>query len=613
MIDETPATIRSDLSVRSKVLRIPVTDSEQLRAIYELPPLSEILAIQSLSSEKISLDETMETFTTSTKDGLYEEFLRLKGQADLVGQSSTYLNRLAVLLEKVGRPAEAEGYLSKAVKQSPNDPYLRSRLAIVGLKKDLNSDAIYELEKVAADGDIHSNLNLSLAWMFRRDLSKAISVADRIVAMDPLSYDARLLRGSLRLVSGRPELALRDLRVALEERPNSAVAYSNMGVAYLLLRNMEKALSAVRRANLIDPVDRNIVALLSDMYEATGKVEKSIPILSGYLEFDQKEADIWDRLAKAYYILGRHNEAMRTLQNEASVQDDHAVWNNMALVAWANGESDKASRLFSHAFSKLGKAEESEALVANYFEFLDATAQYSTLLEIASPIIRQVSKLRTRDNVYPDRIFLAYISALQQLRRTDEAAAEAEEYLSRQEEYTLPAINMVNFLLFHYTIDTKNESKARFYASRALELLNSDIRLPTKPRLRLMNNLAYTYVELGMLEDAKRYFATVRPHIEQDPFFLATQGLILFRQGDWRDGLVYYKRAVDFSKSHRLRQQLSQKMHLEAARSFVARGDTRSARSEYIRVLQIKNGSTVFDEEAKQEVQGLSGVLRQPR
>lgn len=605
MIDKTPVSFERELSIRPTALRISVTDSEQIRAIYELPPVAEILEIQSFSADKISIAETASAFSATITDAFYEEYLRQQENADRFGNSPTYLNRLSLLLENAGRLDDASKYLSLAAQQTAPDSYLRSRFAVAQLKRVVDSGTISELERVAAAGNLHAALNLAIAWLFKRDLKKAISTANQILSAEPLSYDGRLLRGSLYMIQGKPEWAIRDLRSALEVRPNSAVALANMGVAYLLLRNTRKAIDCVRRSHFLNPVDRNVVALLADLYDAHGQQEEIIPILTRYLEFDQKEADMWDRLAKANYQLGRYKDAMRVLRHEASVQDDHGVWNNMALVAWTQGNLSKAKQFFQHSLSKIGDEAPSDVVFRNYLQFLDSIGASRDLLSISSQIVndRYISA-RPASSAHSE-VVLHHISALEKLGRYEDAATVAEKFLKNHPEPSLTALTAANFLLFHYTLNSHNQERTLLHAERATSMLHQLQRVARKTRLRVINNLTFAYLELGHHEQAIECFKPAKPFVDNDPFLLATLGLLEFKTGSFQKAVAMYKRAINITRSTNLRRRLQQKLHLELGRHYVRTGDIKQARSEFVQSIATKGDSPVFVEEAKSHIDSL--------
>src|SRR5208283_3526935 len=114
-------------------------------------------------------------------------------------------------------------------------------------------------------------------------------------------------------------------------------------------------------------------------------------------------------------------------------------------------------------------------------------------------------------------------------------------------------------------------------------------RYPRVPGL--INNLAYVYLELGRVSEARAALESIRRPTELHAEMIATHGLLRLWEGDFNGARELYKRAAQKaseSGNKELARKVRQKLHLELAKAFVRRGDFRSAKEEIQRGLAVR-------------------------
>jgi tetratricopeptide (TPR) repeat protein len=602
MIDRTPLSYPPDITVQSPSVRILLTDSDQLRAVYELPPLEEIILIQRMAHGKLSIDETLQNYYSESKEAYYLEYLRLSKKMGKFEESSTYLNHLAMLLENAGRLEEAHEHAGRAALKSGN-PYLLSRHAINLLKRKSETEALDILADLSAKGDIFATLNLSLAYLYQRDFAKAVQTVSNAVEYDPEDYHARLLRGSLHLVRGEIEPSIRDLRVAIESNPDSAVAHANIALAFISHGRTKEAIRHAQQSAALNPLDQHVVALLADLYLYTKDYEQAITLISGFLNYDQKQAVLWDRLAKAYFHLGKFEKSLSTLRNEASVSNTAAVWNNMAIVEAAIGDHQKAIQYYSQAWAMTSEANVSEKVAFNYFRFLRRQGLTAAILPLSDTIIERFLGAKSPCTPEAVEIVMSHMLSLYENNQKEKAITLGEDYVLLHQEECLSLLNMMNFLIYHFSMVDKNEKKALHYARYAKEVLGKRSALSPVVRLRVLNNIAYALLEFGQTDAAGEVIREAEGKGSDDIFLTATKGFLLFRQGNLREGSEHYRRAQNLAASGELKALLVQKQHLEQGRYLLRQGNIREAKTELIECIKQKGGSELFVSEAKKELE----------
>lgn len=174
----------------------------------------------------------------------------------------------AEALAGVGRDADAEALLRRALSTEPDDPALRATLAQVLLKQGRHAEALEHAQRtVALAPDVafgHALLSMVLATDLRRRRDaveaareavrldpeeqlghlvlaraclrsrwwpEALDAAERAVALDPEDADAHGVRGAALMGVGRPADAEAAFREALRLEPGDGDALHDLGIA----------------------------------------------------------------------------------------------------------------------------------------------------------------------------------------------------------------------------------------------------------------------------------------------------------------------------------------------------------------------------------------------
>jgi hypothetical protein len=126
---------------------------------------------------------------------------------------------------------------------------------------------------------------------------------------------------------------------------------------------------------------------------------------------------------------------------------------------------------------------------------------------------------------------------------------------------------------------------------------------------QLINNIAFTYVEKGLLEKAGRYLSYLTPKIHKDPYPTATFGLVSFRKGNFERGEQLYLEAIHISQNRIDKIRIRQKLNFELAKLWIDR-DQGKAKRYLEKVIEHREGSTELVYRAKLLKESL---LRLPR
>jgi len=163
----------------------------------------------------------------------------------------------------------------------------------------------------------------------------------KLVSMDPNDADSWDRLGKSLFSSGQHAEAIRAFQRALEIKPGVAEVLANLGVTLKTSGEMTEYEKIVQSLALVDP------KLARDLMEfspgKTGTPESSstppptpslppqsasvgqnesgeIGALRKLVAMDPKDADSWDRLGKALFVSGNHNEAVRCFEKSLELK-----------------------------------------------------------------------------------------------------------------------------------------------------------------------------------------------------------------------------------------------------------------------------------------------------
>jgi tetratricopeptide (TPR) repeat protein len=148
--------------------------------------------------------------------------------------------------------------------------------------------------------------NPELGEAIRSDLEKA-------AALDVNMIEADLELAAFKINRKDASAALRDLDDAARLQPDSAAVYYYRAKAYLVLNQLDQALTNARQANQLDPGGLNGYRVLAEAYRANNDLVSAIAPLEIYVRYapDDTEALAW--LGQVYAARGDTDLAIRTL------------------------------------------------------------------------------------------------------------------------------------------------------------------------------------------------------------------------------------------------------------------------------------------------------------
>lgn len=171
----------------------------------------------------------------------------------------------------------------------------------------------------------------------------------RTLIYEPDSYRVYYNLGLAYYNRGRASEARGSYEMAVKINPKYKEAYNNLGVIYKEMNNEGKAVSLFKKAIEIDPAyiqayeNLYFVYMINGRERETKELEKKAKDAGIELNY----ADIYNKIALAYYNAGKHDDAVRLLKMAMESNPKYTeAYNNLGIIYAASGEKEYSKALF---------------------------------------------------------------------------------------------------------------------------------------------------------------------------------------------------------------------------------------------------------------------------
>lgn len=577
LADPVPIEVKA-LVVEGKPIEVVVSEDGASPLSLVVPPFEVIAEVKLLQGKHFSIKEWSEVAQAPTWALLEAEHARLAQRYSKFKDSPTYLNRLANLASISGNFVEEEAHLREAIKLGDSQ-FLSNRLIenLLAAHRDAEAETMLASEDLGTN--LYANLRLAAIYVVRKDIAAATERVDAAIGINPLDFSARLFDGALKLWKGEFERAILSFRVAAERRPNSASLHTNLAVAYLGLGRKDKALQSLKIAVAIDPISLNAVNFLADLSHSLKRNEDAVPSLRYFLRYEQKDAGVWGRLARALIGVGESGEAIAALKRQASLEDTSEVWSNLGVAHHIRGDTQKALQCLKHA---MGISPDMAA-----YGFCVAARNTAVLLGNSAPpqdVVKFIDSVVSRENrslfASTDKlsaIYLVKLWGLARMRETQKAMEFGEGLIGWSESNDDLVCRVATGLLSIYSLNEGGE-RALQLADRFSEKALHGSFPSEAARSQLLNNIAFVYAEYGRLNDAERHLQAIAGDIHKLPFPTATSGLIHLKKGHLERASALYSEAIRLGASRFDKARIRQKWNLEQGKALLSQEPRRAGR-----------------------------------
>lgn len=566
------------LIVRPEPIELVFSEDGNTRLALVLPPLEDLAEVGQVMGKHFSISERAAKEWEPFHEAFFSEFERLEKKESRFRNSKTFVTHLANLAELAGdRDVE---YRVLANVAGIKDSFFQHRIGENLYARGQHKEAEQIFSRLDLDSDTPATMRIAFFHAQRGQLDEASKCVARVLAIDPLNYGGRLFEGALRLAKGQHQEAIQSFRIAAEERPTSSVLFTNLAIAYICEKKSEKALSILRKAVALDPLNQNAVALLADVAHSIKRDEDAVPALRYFVSLEQRLPSIWGRLARALLQIGQSHEALAALRRQASQEDTSAVWNNIGVAHVAGGNRKSALSAFKHSVSKISKESAFDGYLAirNTLAMLVDDKSFDDAIRLARiALFDDKEKLIPREKRLCD-IYVFFLHSLRRSGDSKQAARISEELLQDNSICLDLQVWLVSQLLAYYAVVPSRSDRAVSLAREYFGFVESKDKISENLYQGFVNNLAFAFAESGHLEDASMVLPYLANLVHRWAYPTATLGLIRIRKGQIERGTELYEEAIHLANRAEDKKRIRQKLNLEIGLYLLQHDQSRAER-----------------------------------
>ncbi len=232
---------------------------------------------------------------------------------------------LGVVLNSAGRPAEAIGWIEKAMRFNPRYPFwFAFQLGVAYRLTGRYAEAIAAQQQAVLRNPKNEYLYQELAycyvqqwgWQLSQDpqtLAQALAAAQKAVALNDSFFVAHLALGYVYLSQGQYEQAVAEMERAVALNPNVAGGYASLAEVLSRVGRADEALRAAEQALRLKPLHNIVVdehlASVGVAYALAGRYAEALAPLQQFLTRYPDILGAHLTLAAVYSELGKEAEA----------------------------------------------------------------------------------------------------------------------------------------------------------------------------------------------------------------------------------------------------------------------------------------------------------------
>ncbi len=184
------------------------------------------------------------------------------------------------------------------------------------------------------------------------DLPKAEAICRQILAHAPRDAKALDLRGLIARATGRLELAIQSLGLAVQVHARDPQMHLHLAGAYLQAGNLTEAIASYQRAIELAPDVWAMHFELGGLLRSAGRREEAITSFQRAIALDANNAKAHNALAGAQLELLRWADAERTLRKAIEIKPDFmAAFNNLGQCLQFQGRIEEAAQQYRKAIA----------------------------------------------------------------------------------------------------------------------------------------------------------------------------------------------------------------------------------------------------------------------
>ena len=313
-----------------------------------------------------------ETFTASSLDAAHIYSLgQLATERGELGQAAQDYQKAVQLDPNLGRawaglavasvnlkkPADAADYYKKALTlldhMSEREKYRTLGTYYAAFLRNY-PQAIENYEKLTVlyPGDAAGFNNLSIAYVFTLDFTKARSAVKRSIEINPRNLKAQLNYALYSMYAGDFATAISQAQRLIQENPSYQFLYLPLALSQLALGQADGACATYAKLQKINPETASVANIgEADLEMYFGHYNKALEILEKGVSDDEKGKNTGEMALKyvawseAQLARGKRPEAVKAAAKAASLSRDETAFYPAARVLLQAGEDAKARKI----------------------------------------------------------------------------------------------------------------------------------------------------------------------------------------------------------------------------------------------------------------------------
>ena len=545
-----------------------------------LPPVTKLLqgerSVAKPQGVRVSYaDESMQ-------DALSPELDRLLSKCDEFGSSPTYLAQASSLAVLCGRLDDAHRLAEDAWKEVPEDSDVAYRFARVAFYGGDREAAATVWRQLADGGDLRSSLRMVELCVLDGDLEQADTWLQRAKQLDGLDWRVNMLAGTLALIAGQGAKAIHYHRLALAERPRSVRLHYTLALAHASTGHVANALRAIRVAVGLDPFWKVTLVTWADLCREDGAprgVTAASRALARFLELYPDDKSVLERHASLLYEQGNFRAARRVLSDARRRLQDAAIVNNLGVLAIQSNDRKLAVREFNHARQIADSQHDHEMVEVATANLVRALFDSDSVDRAAATSSEYLSTVSEHDVLITDpgyQIADVLVRSYVRQHRLSDAISLAQRWMQRETHPELRT-SLAEALACYFSLVDVRPEQAHEFALIAHRVQSS----PTRGARwnSTLNNLVFTLIELGRLDEAERLASQLEAGIgDAGAAVYATRGLLAIRRGRMEKGEALYRRGMSVAVSRDIKARIRQRLSWELGNHWASQGVLGKAR-----------------------------------
>ena len=214
--------------------------------------------------------------------------------------------------------------------------------------------------------------------------------------------------GTLCLSTGRPSEAIALLQQSLTLKPDYALAYNSLGIAWQQQKDGQQALTCYQQALALQPNYPDAWNNLGNLFHQSGQWQKAIEAFKRALQYKQDYPEAWFNLGNSLQALNLTAEAISAYHTVLKLQpQSHLALNNLGILQQQRGNFIAAEQCYHQALEACPDFLEAHR---NLAQLLSRSQQTEAAIETYQKLIQAFSR---RDHEF--RGSPAYIETFNQL------------------------------------------------------------------------------------------------------------------------------------------------------------------------------------------------------